>query len=80
MPAAPVHICRRSGFKRWTRRKNRNAQRNIRRCTPDFLPVFKEDKPLAVTDAVSAGKPLIVAVAIVQREGRMRHNPVVAAR
>ncbi len=74
MPAAPVHICRRQGSSAGHGGKIEMRSGIYGVARPDFLPVFKEDKLLAVTDAVSAGKPLIVAVAIVQLEGRMRHG------
>ncbi len=46
---------------------------------PDLLTVPIEDDPFAVTDAVGAREDFGMAVRTVQRKGRVRRGPVMAA-
>ena len=46
---------------------------------PYLFPVLIEGDPFAVADAVGAREDRIVAVRTIQRKGRVRRGPVVAA-
>lgn len=47
---------------------------------PDLFPLLMEGDPFAVADAVGAREDFVTAVRTVQRKGRVRRGPVMAAR